>query len=160
MSLKIFRKDKVKAKRLKDNEQDNIIWSNKEIFNGIRNQKEEAFKKLYENYNKLVFGVAFSVCKNNADSENITQNVFSKIYSLDINKLPTRGEASWLYTVSKNEAISFLRKKHININMDDIYELEENNNDIEEIIDKQTFKKLISGLKEKEKEIMSLKRNS
>jgi RNA polymerase sigma factor (sigma-70 family) len=129
----------------------------KEIFDGLKNKNENSFKDLYEKYNKLIFGIAFSICKSNSDSEDITQNVLLKIYSLDASKLPVSNEASWLYTLSKNETISFLRKKHNNINIDDIYEIGNDCNDINDIVDKQTFKNLIKGLNNKEKEIMSLK---
>ena len=129
----------------------------KEIFNGIKNNDEKVFKKLYEKYNKLIYGVAFSICKNNDDSEDVVQNVFSKIYVLDKDKLPVNNEATWLYTVTKNETITLLKKKHNMINIEELYELPNDSNDIENIIDKNTFKKLISGLNEKEKEIMSLK---
>lgn len=129
----------------------------KELFNGIKNKDEKAFKYLYEKYYKLVYGVAFSICKSHSDSEDISQNVFAKIYSLEINKLPLSNEATWLYKVTKNETINCLRKKHNIVNIDEIYELQNDNNDIENVIDENTFRKLISGLNEKEKEIMSLK---
>ena len=129
----------------------------KELFNGIKNKDEKSFKQLYEKYHQLVYGIAFSICKNHSDSEDILQNVFAKIYSLESNKLPLNNEETWLYKVTKNETIACLRKKNNTVNIDEIYELQNDNNDIDNVIDQNTFKKLISGLNEKEKEIMSLK---
>ena len=71
--------------------------------------------------------------------------------------LPEKGELSWLYTVSKNEALQFLRRKKNEINIDEIYEIKEEKNDIDEIIDINTYNKIISQLNEQEKQIVSLK---
>lgn len=115
-----------------------------------------AFEKLYNLYNKLVYRIAFSIVKNKQDAEDIVQIVFTKMYSIDKSKLPSKSEASWLYSVTKNEAINFLKKKNHNISLEDIYEIEDNN-EIKEIIDKDSYNKLLSGLTDKEKEIISLK---
>lgn len=128
----------------------------KELFIELKNDNKMVFEKLYNKYNKLVYGIAFSILKNKEDSEDVVQNVMSKLYNLDKSKLPISKEASWLYTVTKNEAISIIRKKDKEINLEDIYEID-NNNEIENIIDKENFNKLISNLNEKEKEIISLK---
>ena len=128
----------------------------KELFIELKNDNKIVFEKLYNKYNKLVYGIAFSILKNKEDSEEVVQNVMSKLYNLDKSKLPISKEASWLYTVTKNEAISIIRKTDKEINLEDIYEID-NNNEIEDIIDKENFNKLISNLNEKEKEIISLK---
>lgn len=128
----------------------------KELFIELKNDNKIVFEKLYNKYNKLVYGIAFSILKNKEDSEDVVQNVMSKLYNLDKSKLPISKEASWLYTVTKNEAISIIRKTDKEINLEDIYEID-NNNEIEDIIDKENFNKLISNLNEKEKEIISLK---
>ena len=129
----------------------------KKLFIELQHNNKIAFEKLYTKYNKLIYGIAFSILKNKEDAEDIVQIVFSKIYQIDKNKLPVDKEASWLYSVTKNEAISFLRKKNNNIDLESIYEIEDENNEINDIIDKVEFNRLISGLKDKEKQIISLK---
>lgn len=128
-----------------------------ELFIELKHNNKIAFEKLYTKYNKLVFGVAFSILKNKEDSEDIVQIVFSKLYKIDKNKLPSNKEASWLYTLTKNETISFLRKKNNDINLESIYEIEDKDNEINNIIDQVEFNRLISGLNDKEKQIISLK---
>lgn len=128
-----------------------------ELFIELKHNNKIAFEKLYTKYNKLVFGVAFSILKNKEDSEDIVQIVFSKLYKIDKNKLPSNKEASWLYTLTKNETISFLRKKNNDINLESIYEIEDKDNEINKIIDQVEFNRLISGLNDKEKQIISLK---
>lgn len=129
----------------------------KEIFEGIRNKNQTSFEKLYSKYNKLVYGIAFSILKNSQDAEDIVQIVFEKIYHIDKSKLPTDKEASWLYTTTKNEAITLLRKRNNHLELEYIYEIEDENNEISEIISQDSYNRLISKLNDKEKEIVSLK---
>ena len=128
-----------------------------EIFQSLRNKNQNAYNNLYEKYYKLVYGIVFSIIKNQADSEDVSHEIFTKIYKLDINKLPENHEASWLFTVSKNECLLFLRKSKPNISIEEIYEIPENTNGIDDVIDKDYYNKLINGLKEDEKIIVSLK---
>lgn len=127
------------------------------LFTEIKDNNTIAFEKLYNMYNKLVYGIAFSIAKNKQDAEDITQIVFTKIYSIEKSKLPTKNEASWLYSTTKNETINFLKKRKNNISLDDIYEIEDNDNEIDKMIDKDSYNKIINGLNDKEKEIISLK---
>ena len=127
------------------------------IFTALRNENKEVYNTLYEEYYKLVYGIAFSVLKNKEDSEDITNEVFTKIYKLEIEKLPISNEASWLYTVTRNECLLHLRKIKSNINIDEIYDIPSNSKEMEEIVDTQYYNKLISELNEEEKIIVSLK---
>lgn len=127
------------------------------IFKNIKNNNELEFNNLCKNYKDIIYGVAFSILKNKEDSEEITQIVFMKIYEMEKDKLPNKNEASWLYTLTKNETISLLRHKKDIASIETIYEIEEENNEIDKIIDKIEFNKLISKLNDKEKEIVSLK---
>lgn len=128
-----------------------------DIFKGIANKEEKEFNKLYERYNKLVYGVSFSILKNKESSEDVTQTVFAKIWNMNTNNLPTSNEASWLYTITKNETLNFLRKQKTTLNLEDIYYINNDNNDLNEIIGKDTFNRIIAKLNEKEQEIVSLK---
>ena len=133
-----------------------------EIYIKMKNttEKEEAFNTLYKNYHKLVYGIAFSILKNKDDSEDVSQSVFAKIYKLSKSKLPDKSESSWLYSVTKNETITYLRKKNKEINLDDdynIYNLQIENDDIKEIENIDAYKRTIKTLSPKEQEIISLK---
>ena len=129
----------------------------KETFNEIKNHSNSAFEKLYNKYNTLVYGIAFSILKNKQDAEDVVQTVFAKIYDIDIDKLPTQKEVSWLYTITKNEAITLFRKRDNNLDIDSIYEIEAPNNEIEEVISKDSYNRILSKLNKKEQEIISLK---
>ena len=127
------------------------------IFNEIRQGNTNKLNALYENYNKLIYGIAFSVLKNKEDSEDIVQIVFMKIFQIDKNKLPTINEASWLYSLTKNETINYLRKKKQEINLDEIYYISEEDKELNKIIDNDSYNRLIAKLDKQGQEIISLK---
>ena len=82
------------------------------------------FEELYDKYNKIVYGIAFSILKNKEDSEDVVQIVFLKLYDIDNSKLPKEKAGTWLYTVTKNEALAILRKKYDTVSLDNIYNCE------------------------------------
>ncbi len=129
----------------------------KELFVEIEHDNKIAFEKLYNQYNKLVYGIAFSILKNKQDAEDVVQSVFTKLYTIDKSKLPSNNEATWLYSVTRNETLNFLQKKNDNINLESVYEIEDTNNEINKIIDQNTYNRLISKLNDKEREIISLR---
>lgn len=129
----------------------------KSIFVNIKEENEKGLEELYSKYHKMVYGIAFSIVKNKEDAEDIMQIVFTKIQELDKTKLPSDKEMTWLYTLTKNEALNYLKKKKGEISLDTIYEIENKNNEIDEKIDHIEFNRLISKLNKKEQEIISLK---
>lgn len=130
----------------------------KKLFSELKSSKSDiAFQKLYMKYNKLIYGIAFSIVKNKEDADGVVQVFFAKLYTMKKEQLPNEKYTSWIYTVTKNEAIEQLRKRKNNFDLESIYEIEDEHNEINNIIDKIKFNKLISKLSDKEKEIVSLK---
>lgn len=127
-----------------------------EIFEGIKNNDELKFNELYAKYYNLIYSISLSILKNRENSEDVAQAIFTKIYSLPKKHLPTQGEASWLYTVTKNESINYLKKVRNDINIDNIYYIAEEGG-IDDIISKDSYNRIMSKLDEREKEIVSLK---
>ena len=129
----------------------------KQLFVELKNGNLDIIQEIYNKYQNIVYGVAFSILKNREDSEDVVQIVFAKLYILDKNKLPQDKETTWLYTVAKNEALTILINKNSTIDIENIYDLKEDNNEIDELINRETYNKIISNLNQKEKEIVSLK---
>ena len=77
----------------------------------IRNGETECFAPLLERYSKQVFSLIVKIVGNREDAEELTQDVFMKVYrSLDA----FRGESNfstWLYRIAYNIAVSATRKK-------------------------------------------------
>lgn len=129
-----------------------------EIFSKLKNnKKEENFNELYNEFSNLVYRIAFSILKNKDNSEDIKQIVFLKIWKMNKEILPDKNEASWLYAVTKNEAITFLKKQKNTINIDEIYYISDECDNIFNVEDKESYNKIISALDKREQEIVSLK---
>lgn len=123
----------------------------------ISNQNEENLEKIYLHCKQLIYGVAFSILKNEYDAEDIVQIIILKIQNLNIDKLPTEYEASWLYTITKNESINFLKKNKNNISLDDIYNISDSSDSLNKVIDAEYFNTLLKRLNSIDKEIVTLK---
>ncbi len=129
-----------------------------ELFTKLKqNKTENIFSELYTKYRKLVYCVCFSIVKNNENSDDITQIVFSKIWSMDTSNLPKSSEASWLYSITKNETLNYLRKNRNTFDLEDIYNITDEDVNINKLLDYDSYNKLISKLNKKEQEIISLK---
>ena len=129
----------------------------KNLFAEIKNNNNIAFEEFYSKYDKLVLKITYSILKNKNDAEDVMQLVFEKIYSMNKEKLSTKNEASWLYSVTRNETLNYLKSNKNNINLYDLYEIEDNNNELDKVIEREKYNKLISKLNDDEKEIVSLK---
>lgn len=128
-----------------------------DMFQRIKVGEKEVIEDLYVKYKDLIINISFSIVKDRNIAEEISQNIFLKILKIDKEIIPDNNELSWIYTITKNQTIDYLRKQHENIDLDSIYEINDENNEIENIVEQDTYNKIIEGLEEKEREIISLK---
>lgn len=70
--------------------------------------KEEFIKKLLQ-YRNTVFRVAYSYTKNKSDAEDISQEVFLKFYTSDINFDNSEQLKAWLIRVTINKSKDLLK---------------------------------------------------
>lgn len=129
-----------------------------EDFIKLKANREEYFDEFYNKNYDLVYRICYSILKDKENSEDITQNIFVKIYKMPIEKFPTEYESSWLYTVSKNEALQFIRSsKNSMLSDEGLENIKSNNNEIDDIIDNENYEKIIKKLNKKQEQIVSLK---
>lgn len=127
-------------------------------FKNLKQNKEQYFNEFYNNNYNLVYRISFSILKDKENSEDVTQNVFEKIYKLPNDKLAENFESTWLYTVTKNESLQYIRKSKFNIPLDEnIDVIKSNNNEIDDIVENEDYKKIVKKLNKKEEQIISLK---
>lgn len=71
---------------------------------------EQAFAEFVSLYGRLVFGIVSKIVGQREDCEELTQDIFMKIFK----NLPNFNEkaefSTWIYRIAYNEAISFVRK--------------------------------------------------
>ena len=72
-----------------------------------------AFETLVYRYQKTVYNVAFRMCNEHDDAQDITQTVFIKAYEKLQSFNPKYKFYSWIYRIAINETLNFLEhKKH------------------------------------------------
>ena len=82
-----------------------------ELIIGLKNGNEDAFKELVESRQTLVFNTILGFLQSQEDAEDVTQDVFIKIYE-SIGQF--KGESAlstWVYRVAVTSALEFLRRK-------------------------------------------------
>ena len=69
------------------------------------------FKPFYLKHVQKVFGVVYSYLLNQEDAEEVTQDVFLKVYE-EYDSFRNEAKVStWLYRISVNQSLDFLRRK-------------------------------------------------
>jgi RNA polymerase sigma-70 factor (ECF subfamily) len=77
----------------------------------IKQGDETAFASLMELYQDMVFNTAISIVQNEADADDITQDVFVKVYQ-SIGSFKGESKVStWLYCITISTALDVERKK-------------------------------------------------
>jgi RNA polymerase sigma-70 factor (ECF subfamily) len=78
----------------------------------IARQDERALMELYQAYGNLVYSLALRVLRNPGLAEEVTQDVFLKIWQQPERWNPALGQFnSWLLAITRNAAIDRLRKE-------------------------------------------------
>lgn len=143
-----------------------------ELIQRAKNNDEQAFKILMKKYYRSVYFLIFKIVKNDYDAEDLTVEVFTKVfYNFDM-YAETHSFSTWLFKIASNHAIDFLRKKKATqnqVNIDQPIDEEtnwyfeipsENNNPENELINQQhdeTLRQLIEVLPEDLNEIIKLR---
>ena len=78
----------------------------------MAHRQEEALSELYDRYSRLVFSVALNVLVDTALAEEVTQDVFLRVWNKALTYNSELGRAStWLASVARNRAIDVLRSR-------------------------------------------------
>ena len=72
-----------------------------------------AFEVIVNHYQNRIYSVVFNMVKNNDDALELTQDVFMKVYQKASHFNFKSKFSTWLYSITYNTTISFLRKKKI-----------------------------------------------
>ena len=94
-------------------EQINGLVDNELIIRILEGSCSECFRVLYDRYYKKVLDKCYSMVKDRVTAEVLTEDIFSKVFE----KLQSFGQrssfSSWLYSVTYNHCIDFLREKKL-----------------------------------------------
>lgn len=132
---------------------------------------EMAFREIVERYQNKVFSIIYGILRNHNDAEDISQQVFAKIY-FSIGNFDFRSSLlTWIYKITVNECYDYLRKKKVRklVYESDFTEEESNrlsNSDAaveteapidERLANRDLVMKLLSKVSEEDRNLMLLK---
>jgi RNA polymerase sigma-70 factor (ECF subfamily) len=78
----------------------------------VRARDADAFENLYDRYHAMVYGIALRVLGDAGSAEDVTQNVFLKIWSAP-DAFRSGNLGGWLARVARNRAIDVLRSRKL-----------------------------------------------
>lgn len=79
----------------------------------VKARDELAFRQLVDRYQNKVFSIIYGILRNQNDAEDISQQVFAKIY-FSIQNFDSRSTLlTWIYKITVNECYDYLRKKRV-----------------------------------------------
>ena len=89
-----------------------MTLSENELLQQVAHQNQEALMALYQRYGALVYGLCLRVLRQPGLAEEVTQDVFLKLWRQPDRWDPSLGQfSSWLLTISRNAAIDRLRRE-------------------------------------------------
>ena len=89
-----------------------MTLSENELLQQVARRDEEALMLLYQRYGTLVYGLCLRVLRRPGLAEEVTQDVFLKLWRQPERWDPSLGQfSSWLLTISRNAAIDRLRSE-------------------------------------------------
>ena len=79
----------------------------------VQARDELAFREIVERYQSKVFSIIYGILRNHNDAEDISQQVFAKVY-FSIGNFDFRSSLlTWIYKITVNECYDYLRKKRV-----------------------------------------------
>lgn len=83
-----------------------------ELIQGLQAQQVNALDRLYDRYGRLVFGVALRILKNVEEAEDLTQEIFLKVWQNSDAYQTNRGSfSSYLVVMTRSRAIDRIRSR-------------------------------------------------
>ena len=91
----------------------------------VRKGDQSAFKRLYEKFKGPIMSYVFTLGRNQAAAEEISQDVFLKLYRVRETYRPEAKFSTWLWTLARHTSLDYLRKKretHFDDPADSVYD--------------------------------------
>jgi RNA polymerase sigma-70 factor, ECF subfamily len=88
------------------------VESDEYLIYAIGARSEDALRELYRRYGRSAYSLARRIMRSDTDAEDVTQEVFVKIWQKALEYAPARGSVStWLMTIAHHAAIDALRRR-------------------------------------------------
>jgi len=131
--------------------------NNNELFSNIvRFEKGDriAFDSIYNDLKTPVYTVAFRILLNQNDAEDVTQDVFIKLFR-NPTDFAVENSRAWLFRVAHNLAVDTVRKRKDSVDLEDGASAE-TETDFDAIAVKMDIDKAFEGLNFSQREVVAL----
>lgn len=116
----------------------------------------DAFHELYESVSKSVYGFALSIIKNSHDAEDVLQETFLRIYASADRYVPQGKPMAWIFTVTRNLAMSKLRENSRTAEYDESKPEKIDFTLVSDVEQRLVLEKVFTVLSDEEKQILIL----
>lgn len=118
---------------------------------------KDAFGEIMDDFNRPLYALVYRMLSNHTDTDDILQNALIKIWQNLPKFKGNSGIYTWCYTITKNEALAWIKKKKPTINLDDavIREISQPGLDGEQIW--QWLTQAVENLPDKQKNVFEMK---
>jgi RNA polymerase sigma-70 factor (ECF subfamily) len=103
-----------------------ITYNDMELLEALRSSKksvsEVAFKVIYERYSSMVYNYCFKILGDDAESDDIFQEVFLKFVDTVKKNEPITLIKHFLIKISRNLCINYMRHNKVEINIQNFYD--------------------------------------
>ena len=133
----------------------------------IRAGDKQGLQDIYEEYIGLIYSIVKDVLQSRESAEDVPSDFFIKLWDKADIYQSGRGHKTWITTIARNMAIDYLRKyrkEEANEFLEDMdadsYPGQESEHESpveQKVIADMTIQEALSGLKEKERQIMNMK---
>lgn len=90
---------------------DPLFLNELQFLEALKAQNREAYAKLLDDYQELVFNTCLSFVPNSEDAQDIAQEVFIEVYN-SVSKFRGKSKLStWIYRIAVNKSLEFIRRK-------------------------------------------------
>jgi RNA polymerase sigma-70 factor (ECF subfamily) len=86
-----------------------------EVVSRVLRGDQQAYAELVNRYRDYVFTLALRFCRNREDAEEVAQDIFVKVYRSLADFKGSSKFSTWLYTITYNTSVTFLRKKKMEL---------------------------------------------
>lgn len=133
----------------------------KQIIEKCQNGDTEKFGLIYDKYVKKIYNFIYYKTFHKETAEDILSQVFFKALNKINSYNPNSGSfSSWIYKIARNQIIDHYRTKKNNINIEDVWNIEDGSNislDAENKIKLEQVKKYLSKYSAEQRDIIILK---
>jgi len=92
--------------------EDYVVYSDEKLVSLIAQSHEQALAQLYDRYNRLIFSLAFAVVNDRETAEEITLDVFMRVWQkAETYRAEQAKVSTWLTHIARHHSIDVLRRR-------------------------------------------------